>query len=235
MTKATSPRLQARIAGFLYLIVVATSVFALVTTSALIVSGDAAATAANILASEQVFRLGFAANLIAAVAYVGVIAILYELFKPVNATLSVVAAFLGLAGCAISGASMINTLATLLFLGDATYLAAFETDQLQTLARTSLRLGGLGNSISLVFFGFYCLSLGFLVFGAKFLPRVLGVFLVIAGLGWLIGNFTSFFAPSLSLYSFLLPVSGLGELAFTLWLLVMGVNPTKWREQAGAT
>lgn len=235
MTKATSPRLQARIAGFLYLIVVATSVFALVTTSALIVSGDAAATAANILASEKVFRLGFAANLIAAVAYVGVVAILYELFKPVNATLSVVAAFLGLAGCAISGASMINTLATLLFLGDATYLAVFETDQLQTLARTSLRLGGLGNSISLVFFGFYCLSLGLLVFGAKFLPRILGVFLVIAGVGWLIGNFTSFLAPSLSLYSYLLPVSGLGEFAFTLWLLVMGVNPTKWREQAGAT
>lgn len=134
---------------------VATSVFALIATSALINGGDAAATAANILASEQEFRLAFAASLIADIAYVGVVAILYVLFNPVSATLSVVAAFLGLAGCAISGAFMINTLATLVFLGDATYLSAFNTEQLHALARTTLRLGGLGNSISLAFFGCY--------------------------------------------------------------------------------
>lgn len=227
-----NPTLNARIAGFLYLIVVATSVYALIATSSLIVSGDAAATAANIRGSEQVFRLAFAVNLFAGVAYVGVVAILYELFKPVNATLSLVAAFLGLSGCAVSGAVMLNQLATLAFLGDAGYLGAFTPEQLEALARVSLRLGGLGNSVSLVFFGFYCLSLGVLVFGASFMPRFLGAFLVVAGLGWLVGTFTSFIAPSLGWLSYLLPVSGVGEFAFTLWLLVMGVNEAKWREQA---
>jgi Domain of unknown function (DUF4386) len=235
MNKAPSPRLTGRIAGLLYLIVVAASVYALTATSSLIVGDDAAATAANIQASEQVFRLAFVANLVAGVAYVGVVAMLYELFKPVNATLSLVAAFLGLGGCAISGATMLNQLAALAFLGDVSYLAAFNPEQLEALARVSLRLGGLGNSISLVFFGFYCLSLGFLVFGARFMPRVLGAFLVVAGIGWLVGNLSSFLAPSLGWDSYLLPVSGLGEFAFTLWLLLMGVNEAKWREQAVPT
>ena len=230
-----NPALNARIAGFLYLIVVVASVYALITTSSLMVSGDVAATAANVRASEQLFRLAFVATLIACVAYVGVVAMLYELFKPVNATLSLVAAFLGLAGCAVSGAFLLTQLATLAFLGDASYLTAFSPQQLEALARVSLRLGGLGNSISLVFFGSYCLLLGLLVFGARFMPRLLGVFLVIAGIGWLFGNFTSFLAPSLGWDSYLLPVSGLGEFAFTLWLLVMGVNKAKWREQAGVT
>lgn len=228
-----SPRLHARIAGLLYLIVVITSVFALVTTSALIVRGDAGATAANILASEQTFRLAFAANLVAAAAYVGVVAILYELLKPVNATLSVVAAFLGLAGCAISGASMVNTLATLHFLGDTSYLRVLDQGQTHALALTSLKLGGIGNSIGLVFFGFYCTLLGCLVLRSTFLPKTLGVLLIVAGVGWLVGSFTDFLAPSLSWSSYLIPVSGLGELVFTLWLMILGVNEARWREQAG--
>lgn len=229
-----NPRLQARLAGGLYLLNVALSVFSLVAMTSMIVSGDAAQTAAKILASEQVFRFAFVANLIAAVAYVGVIAILYELFKPVNATLSAIAAFIGVAGCAVAGAMMIHSLATLSFLGDANYLAAFETDQLQALARTSLRLGALGNSIGLVFFAFYCLSLGFLVLASRFLPKILGVVLVIAGMAWAVGSIGAFLAPSIALLSYLIPVSGLCELGFALWILVMGVNAEKWREQARA-
>src|SRR5262245_59585356 len=107
------PPLNARIAGLLYLVVVATSVFALVTVSGVTVRGDAAATAANIIASEPMFRAAFAANLIAAVAYTAVVAILYPLLKPVNPTLSVVAAFIGLAGCASSAAFMLNQISVL--------------------------------------------------------------------------------------------------------------------------
>lgn len=73
------------------------------------------------------------------------------------------------------------------------------------------------------------------MFGAKFLPKILGAFLVIAGIGWLVGSFASFLAPSLALFSYMMPISGLGELSFTLWLLVMGVNAAKWREQASGT
>lgn len=232
-----SPRLNARIAGFLYLVVVVASTYALVTISGLSVRGDAAATARNILAAEQTYRIAFAANLISAVAYVAVVAILYELFKPVSRTLSAVAAFIGLAGCTISGVVMANQLVNLHFLGADPSLSAFTSEQLHGLARASQKSQGLGNSIGLVFFGFYCLSLGTLVLGAKFLPRLLGFLLIAAGAGWLIGNFGVLVVPDIGgpLSRTLLPVSGLCETLFCLWLLVMGIDAEKWRAQAGET
>lgn len=230
----TSPRTQARIAGFLYIVCVLTSVYALIVTSGMIVSGDAAATAANIRAGELMFRLGFAANLVACCAYIAVVAMLYEVMKPAGRTLSIVAAFFGLAGCAVSGASMINHIATLSYLGDASYLSAFDTDELNALARLSLSMSTLGNSVGLVFFGCYCSLLSLLVFRARFLPSILGVLLAIAGIGWLVGNFSAFLAPELGWSRYLIPVSELGETLFTLWLMIMGVNPDKWRAQAEA-
>lgn len=226
------PRLNARIAGLLYLFVVIASTFALVTASRLIVSGDAAATAANILASEPAFRLGIAATLLSAIAYTAVVAILYALFKPVNSTLAIVSAFIGLAGCAASATFLVNQLAALSLLEGA----SGDAGQTQALVRHALRLGALGNTLSLVFFGFYCLMLGALVFGARFLPRVLGVFLLIAGVGWLIGNLGAILAPDVlgGASRYLTPVSGLGEFIFTLWLLAMGVDPQKWRAQASS-
>jgi hypothetical protein len=229
----TNPQTWARAAGLLYIFNIAAAVFALVSTQSLIVRDDAAQTAANILAAEPTFRLAFVAILFAGVAYVAVIAILYELMKPAGRTLSAIAAFMGLAGCAIGAATGLNQIGALVYLGDASYLAAFTTEQLQALARTAVRMAGIGNTIGLVFFGFYCLLLATLVFRAAFLPRWLGVLLLLAGVGWLVGCLTSFLTPSLGIAGTLLPISGLGEGLFTLWLLVMGVNAAKWREQAG--
>jgi hypothetical protein len=231
----TSPQTWARVAGLLYMINIAASVFALVTTRGLIVAGDAAQTAANIAAAEPMFRLAFAAIILAGVVYVAVVAILYGLMKPAGATLSAIAAFMGLAGCAIGASTGLNQIAALMYLGEAAYLAAFSQEQLQALARLSVRASGIGNTIALVFFGFYCLLLATLVFRARFLPRWLGVLLLLAAIGWLIGSFTTFLMPSLGIAGTLIPVSGLGEALFTLWLLVMGVNAEKWRAQAGAT
>jgi hypothetical protein len=111
-----------------------------------------------------------------------------------------------------------------------------DAAQVQLLARHGLRLASLGNTLGLVFFGFYCLTLSALVFGATFLPRFLGVFLLIAGMGWLIGNLGAIVAPDVlgPISSMLVPISGFGEFIFTLWLLAMGVNPEKWRAQAAA-
>lgn len=229
----TSPQTWARVAGLLYVINIAASVFALVTTQGLIVANDAAQTAANIAENEQAFRLAFAAIVLAGVVYVAVIAILYVLMKPAGATLSAIAAFMGLAGCAIGASTGLNQIAALSYLGDASYLAAFSQEQLQAMARLSIRAAGIGNTIGLVFFGFYCLLLATLVFRARFLPRWLGVLLLLAGVGWLVGSFSTFLMPSLGIAGTLIPVSGLGEALFTLWLLVMGVNAVKWREQAG--
>lgn len=230
----TSPQTWARVAGLLYMINIATSVFALVTAQRLIVANDAVQTAANIAANEPMFRLAFVAIVVAGVAYVAVVAILYALMKPAGATLSAIAAFMGLAGCAVGASTGLNQIAALSYLGDAAYLAAFSQEQLQAMARVSLRASGLGNTIALVFFGFYCLLLAVLVFRARFVPRWLGVLLLLAGVGWLVGTFTTLLMPSLGIAGTLIPVSGLGEALFTLWLLVMGVNAAKWREQAGA-
>jgi hypothetical protein len=223
-----NPRLNARIAGLLYLFVVIASSFALVTVSGLMVRGDPAATAANILAAEPMYRLAIAATLLSAIAYTAVVALLYALFKPVNPTLAIVSAFIGLAGCAASATFLVNQLGVLPLLDGA------GAAQTQDLARHALRLATLGNTLSLVFFGFYCLTLSALVFGATFLPRVLGVFLLIAGAGWLLGNLGAIIAPDLlgGVSRYLIPVSGLGEFLFTLWLLAMGINPEKWRAQA---
>jgi hypothetical protein len=227
-----NPRMNARIAGALYLFVVVASTFSLVTISGLTVRGDFASTAANIVGAEPAYRLGVAATLLSAIAYTAVVAILYVLFKPVNRTLAMVSAFIGLAGCAASATFLVNQLSVLSLLDGS----IADSAQAQALARHVLRLAALGNTLSLVFFGFYCLTLSALVFGANFLPRVLGVFLLIAGVGWLVGNLGAILAPDLlgGVSRYLIPVSGLGEFIFTLWLLVMGVNAEKWRAQAAS-
>lgn len=230
----SSPQTWARAAGLLYMFNIAASVFALVATNGLFVANDAARTAENILAAEPLLRSAFVAILLANGAYVAVIAILFAVMKPAGATLSTIAAFIGLTGCAVGAATGIGQATALHFLGDASYLAAFNREQLQALARLTLRAAGAGNTVALLFFGFYCLLLASLAFKARFLPRWLGVPLALAGVGWLVGVVTSLLVPSLSIAGALIPVSGLGEALFTLWILVMGVNAEKWREQARA-
>jgi hypothetical protein len=213
---------------------IALSVFALVAMNGLFVPNDAARTAENILAAEPLFRAAHVAILLANVTYVAVIAILFEVMKPAGATLSTITAFVGLTGCAVGAATGLGQITALYYLGDASYLAAFSQDQLQALARVTLREAGAGNTVALMFFGFYCLLLASLVFKARFLPRWLGLPLVLAGFGWLVGVITSLLVPSLAISGALIPVSGLGEALFTLWILIVGVNAEKWREQARA-
>jgi hypothetical protein len=228
-----SPQTWARIAGLLYMFNIAASVFALVATGGLFVADDAARTAENILAAEPLFRSAFVAILLANVAYVAVIAILFQLMKPAGTTLTTIAAFVGLVGCAIAASTSVGQISALYYLGDAAYLAAFNQEQLQALARVTLRgAGGAGNTVALLFFGFYCALLAILAFRSHFLPRWLGFPLALAAGGWLVGAVVSLLVPSLPIVSTLIPLSGLGEALFTLWLLVMGVNPAKWREQA---
>ncbi len=234
--KAMSSRLKARIAGGLWLMVIAAGMTAFVIRSPLIVRGDAVATASNILASESLFRFGFAADLIAGVCYLGVTVLLYRLLKPVSRTLSLVAAFFGLAGLAIGSAISLTNLATLVLLGDGQYLSAFTTSQLQAMALMSLRLYVQGFNISMAFFGFQCFLIGCLIVRSTFLPRILGVLLAIGGSSYIISSFATFLAPSFGarLTPFIIPAALLGEGSLTLWLLVKGVNEQRWKEQASA-
>ena len=228
-----SPRLKARIAGIFYLICGMAYSFAQgFVSGSLVVDGDAAATAHNILTHEPLYRLGFAAELISAVCYITVTLLLYDMFRPVNRSVSLLAAFFSLTGCTIQALSTLFHLAPLVILGGGQYLSAFKVEQLQALALMFLNLRAQTSSVYMVFFGWYCLLIGYLIFRSTFLPRILGVFMAIAGLSYQI-----FLSPPLANYLFpyvVKPAGALGELSLILWLLVMGVNNQRWREQAGA-
>ena len=227
----TSPRLKARIAGVFYLLEMLTGGFAILFVGGrLFVSGDAAATATNILAHLSLFQLGFAANLIQFACYVAVTGLFYDLLRPVNKGLSLLAAFFSLVGCTIGAVSCLFYFAPVVILGGAQYLNVFKVEQLQALALMFLKLYGQCFNISFVFFGFYCLLIGYLIFRSTFLPRILGAGMAFAGLGWL-----TFLSPALAhhLVPYIL-AAGIGEISLTLWLLVAGMNAQRWKEQASA-
>jgi hypothetical protein len=227
--KEAAPRLTARIAGIFYLLMMLAGGLSLFARRGLIVSGDAAATATNILAHKPSFLLSFAAEILVVAFYLVVTALFYELFKPVNRSISLLAAFFGLAGCIIQAGACAFYLAPLVVLGDAPYLNVYKMEQLQALAYMFLKLYSQTYGIDLVFFGFYDLLIGYLIFKSTFLPRIIGVLMMIAGLGGL-----TFLSPSFSIkYPYLMAIA-IGEFVLTLWLIVKGVNVRRWEEQVGA-
>jgi predicted membrane protein len=230
---STSPRAKARMAGVLYLIAGQAYAYAEFSVRGkLVVWGDAAATAHNILAHEPLFRWGFAAELISAVCFIAVTLLFYDLFKPVNKNLALLATFFSLTGCGIQALSSLFHYAPLVVLGGERYLGVFKVEQLQALALMFLSLRNLATNIYMEFFGCYNLLIGYLIFRSTFLPRILGVFLAIAGL-----TYQAFLSPPLASHLFpylMAPAGALGELSLVLWLMVMGVNPQRWKEQASA-
>lgn len=223
----TSPRTTARIAGVFYLLVFVTGMASLTVGGRFVVSRDPAATAANILSQQSLYEISFALNLLTTASYIVVTALFYELFLPVSRSVSLTAALFSTVGCAISGVASIFQLAGLNMLKAAAYSSAFNAEQFKTLAYTVLKLGG-GN-VSLVFFGFYCGLVGFLILRSTFLPRIVGAGMLIASAGWL-----TFLAPSLvsALYPYNLLPGIAGEGLLTVWLLARGVNAERWKEQS---
>jgi hypothetical protein len=172
--------------------------------------------------------LGVAGDLLAIVSYVVVTALFYELFKPVNRSLALIAAFLSLVGCATQAFACAFELAPFVALGGERYLSVFKPDQLQALAYMSLKLYTPAYKIGLVFFGLYNLLNGCLILKSTFLPRFLGVFMVIAGLPFLV-----FLLPvGNTLSPFAVAPAAIGEGLLLVWLLAKGVDAQKWSEQA---
>ena len=228
----TSPKAKARITGAFYLLTILTGIFAQgFVSERLVVSGDAAATAANLLAHKGLFQLGFAVFLIEMACNIVITALFYDLLKPVSRSVSLVAAFLGLAGCVIKTLSRLFFIAPLFILGGAHYLSVFSAEQLQALALLFLNLNKQAFNIYLVFFGFWLVLTGYLIFRSTFLPRILGVLLALDGLGWL----SILYLPlGYRLFPYIAGFGILGAGAKILWLLVFGVNEQRWKEQASA-
>ena len=231
-----SPRLKARIAGGFWLLCILAGIVGFIAGFPLIVANDAAATAANILANESLYRLGFAADLISGLSYMGVTLFIYYVLKPVSRSLSLLAAFFGLAGVAIGGAAWVSHLAPLVLLRGDQYLSAFSISQLQAMSLTALKLQTQVFSIAMVFFGIQCILMGCLIARSIFLPRLLGVLLALGGTSYVISSFANVLIPSVGarLIPFIFPVAIIGEGSLTLWLLVKGVNEQRWYEQANA-
>jgi len=229
-TADTSSPVYARLAGAGYLIIIVTGIFAeMFVRSSLIVPGDAGATAANIAASELLFRTGIASELIMLTCDVFVALALYRVFKDVSPSLAMLAAFFRLVHASIVGVNLLNTYVPLLLLGSGSYLAAFEAQQLQALVMVFLKAHSFGYLIGLVFFGFHCLVLGYLVIRSGYLPRVLGILLIMASVGYLLDSFSRTLLSTYDEYATLFMVvvfvpAFVAEGAFCLWLLLKGVN-----------
>src|SRR5712692_5253910 len=228
-----SPRSLARMAGVSQVLEGTTATFGqVVVLGRLVVFGNAAATAANILGHERLFWLGFASSLIGVAFHIAWALLFYELLKPVNRSLSLLAAFVILVGCAIQALTSLLYLAPLLILQGGSSLSAFTPEQLQALALMFLKLNTYAFDVYLVFFGLWCVLIGYLIFRSTFLPRILGVLLAISGLG-----FVTYLYPPLA-YRLFMPyiaaASALGEVSLELWLIVMGVNAQRWKEQVRA-
>ena len=234
-TAEASPRLKARIAGGLYLIVIIAGAFHYgFVRSVMVVSGDAAATAANILKNEILYRLGFVAAIILLCCNVPLALILYDLFKVVNRSLSALVALFTLVATAIETANLLNFFAPLILLSGRRYLSVFNAEQLQSLTYMLLELQAIGFNVALVFFAFYDLSIGYLVLRSTFLPRILGLLMAIGGLCYLTNSFANFLSPGFAahLIPYIQLPSGVAELSLCLWLLVIGVNVPRWEKQA---
>jgi hypothetical protein len=221
-----APKTLARIAGLLYLILAVCAVFGeLYVRSSIVRSGDATATADNIRASATLFRVGFVVDLVGATFFLLTAMALYVLLKHVNQLVAAAMVTFVAVSVAINCLSLLNQYLALTIATGENYTRAFGragSDALTLLFTDMQRQGGLINS---TFFGLWLLPLGYLVIRSGYVPRVLGILLVIAGFGWLTLSLTHFLSPSLGKsIALFVDILGGGELVFMAWLLTMGVR-----------
>jgi hypothetical protein len=227
-----SPRSQARLAGvFEALEGTGSAAGQVVILGRLVVQGNAAATAHNILANESLFRLGFLVSIAGVGFHLAWSLLMYQLLKPVNRTVASLAVFAVIICSAMQALTSLLYLAPLLVLQGGQSVSGFSTEQAQALAFVFLKLNTAAFQLDLVFFGFWCILTGYLMWRSTFLPRLLGAMLALDGLGW-----TLYLWPPLATFLFpaIAVVSGLAEAPLQLWLIVFGVNSKRWNEQATA-
>ena len=225
---------SAKTAGILYLLFFITFIFASTgMEDRLFVYGDAAMTIRNILANETLFRAGFVSSLLSAAFFLSAAWALYGLLKPVSRDLALLLVILNLCGVAIHCISLLGQFAVLLLTGGAGYLAVFSADQLQAAAMLSLYLYRNGFMIAQLFFGAWLFPLGYLVYRSGFLPRILGILLLLDFAGILFWFFQFFLLPDLPFLSYPgMAVSFVAEFGLTLWLLIKGVDVGRWKQMA---
>ena len=222
----TSTSKNARIAGFLYLLLVIVAPLRMYIPSALFVHGNASATANNIASHETLFRLGIVGDLFCGTILIFIVLALYRLFEGVDQYLAVLVVILGgVLPAAIDFFMMLNDSAALILVRGADFLSVFDKPQRDALAMLFLRMHDQEKLAAEIFWGLWLIPLGILVDRSRFLPRFLGVWLVVNGFGYLINSFTGLLLPQYqnAVGTFTFPALT-GEVAFVLWLLIRGAK-----------
>ena len=230
-SQIVSNKKTARIAGLVYLIVVLSGIFHLVyVPSRLIVRGNASATFNNIVSSETLFRLSIMGGLICYTFFLLLPLVLYKLLKPVNKTYSLLMVILVVVSIPISFINMLNKFAILSLISKADYLKVFEMDKLQAQVLLYLNFYNNGNQIASIFWGLWLFPFGYLVFKSGFLPKILGILLMVGCFSYLIDFIGDFLFPAygqMGISTFVTLPGSIGEIGICLWLLIMGAKDSK--------
>lgn len=225
----------ARFAGLLYLVIMVAAIVAhIYIPSNIIVPDDAAATADNIIASETLFRVGgVGSELVVLLSEVILSIVLFVLLKPVNKTLSMLAAVSRLVMTTIHGFNLLNYFFVILLMSGAGYLGAFNAEQLQGLMMLFLEAHSIGFTIGIAFLTIHVFILGYLIFKSGYFPKALGILFIAAGAGYLIDSVALLLFSGYETTPMIiaLPIT-LSEMAFPLWLLIKGVNKDGWEKRA---
>jgi len=226
----TSPRRIARLAGVFQLLEGAAATFGQVyLLSFFIVARNPAGTAERILANEPLFQVGFAISIIAIGFHLARALLMFELLKIVRKGIAKFALLIIVVGCAIQAVTSLLYIAPLAILRSP--IIGLQVNQLQDVSYMLLRLNGFAFNIYLVFFGFWCLLTGFLIYKSSFMPRILGVLLMVTGIGWMLNLYPLIAQQAATV---MMVAAAIGEIPLLIWLLVRGVNNEKWWDQAGA-
>ena len=216
---------NARMAGFLYLIYMVTHIISDVWRGSFIVPGDAAATVSNIMAHEGLFTVTVVGDLLAAALFFLAAWALYVLLKPVNKNLALLFLLLNLGGVSIQSSSDLFLFAVQLLMNGSDTLNVFQADQLQSLAMFFLDLRETGFMVAQLFYGAWLFPLGYLVFKSGFLPKILGIVLMVHCFTWLTTFFQSFLFPGFTAITYVSYTLGfIAEFGLTLWLLIQGAK-----------
>ena len=196
----------------------------------LIVPGDAATTANNIMDNDLLFRMGIVGSLITQLIFILVVLVLYKLFRPVNKDHTWLMVMFALVGVPIAMLNTLNRVAALMLLNGADYLNVFGADQLHAQMMLFLNLNEQGVFIASIFWGLWLFPLGYLIYKSGYFPRIFGVLMTIAGFGYLLGSFVHFLLPDYEAISSVLEVMTIGETIFMAWVLLKGgkipkINP----------
>lgn len=223
-----SPQTYVRIAGICYLLIILLGVFGqVVVRNSLIVAGDAAATVANISESLWLWRLGIIGDIAMHILDIPLMIILYLLLRPIHQIIALLALVLNIIQTAVLAVNKLTLIIPLILIGDTGYVLP---DQINAQIMLLINVHNYGFGLGLIFFGFACIAYGYLIFASKYFPGVIGIFMVAAGMCYLVNSLVLILIPSISPFVFpLLGVCLLAELSLSLWLLLKGVSLPHWR------